>query len=68
MVEIGTRRVGAGGSIDVALGFPGAVGAVMGGTPSVGRTECANNPLALEGMVELEDGRWNSSYWKGWKG
>ena len=55
MVETGTGRVGAGGSIHVALGFPGAVGTVVGGTPSVGGTECADNPLASEGMVELED-------------
>ena len=55
MVETGTGRVGAGGSIHVALGFPGAVGTVVGGTPSMGGTECANNPLALDGMAELED-------------
>ena len=56
MVEAGTGRIGAGGSIDVALGFLGAVGAAVGCTPSVGGAECADNPIALEGMAELEDG------------
>jgi len=37
----------------VALGFAGAVWAAVGGSPSVGGTECAHNPLALEGMAEL---------------
>ena len=44
-----------GGSIDVALGFAGAVGADVGGAPVVGGTECANNPLAPVGMAELVD-------------
>ena len=55
MVEAGPGRVGTGGIIDVALGFAGAVWAAVGGSPSVGGTECAHNPLAFEGMVELVD-------------
>ena len=32
------------------------VEAAVGGALSVGGTECTDNPLALEGMAELEDG------------
>ena len=39
----------------MTLGFVGAVFAVVGDSPFVGGTECANNPLALEGMAELVD-------------
>ena len=46
--DSGTRRVGAGGSIDMALTFLEVVGAVVGYTPSVGWTVGANNPLAFE--------------------
>ena len=39
----------------MALGFAGAVWAAVGGSSSVGGTECAHNPLALEGIAELVD-------------
>ena len=55
LASSGARRVGSGGSIDVAVAFPGRVEDVAGYTPSMSGTVGADNPLAFDDIAELVD-------------